>query len=77
MESKSRMSDTELMILQAAREIGINRDGNNAVKVTAGESGITAEFRSRQGDQKSVSIDAEASFTTIHEALLTAWKGKQ
>ena len=70
------MNETEHLIHQAARELQINRDGNNPVRATQDGSIYAVTFRSRQGDHKEIEITEGASFTLIHQTLKAAWKGK-
>lgn len=70
------MNETEHLIHQSARELQINRDGDNPVRTAIDGQTITATFRSRQGDHREVSITDGAPFTLVHQTMLAAWKGK-
>lgn len=69
------MTETEQLIHQAARELQINRDGNNPVEAMQDGSTYAVTFRSRQGEHKEVEITDGASFTLIHQTLKAAWRG--
>lgn len=70
------MNETEHLIHQSARELQINRDGDNPVRTTIDGQTIMATFRSRQGDYKEVAVTDGAPFTLIHQTMQAAWKGK-
>lgn len=68
------MSDeTELLIQQAAREIGINRNGDNPIRIEAGEM-VAATFFDHGGAPARIEIKPGTSFMAIHDALRNAWR---
>jgi hypothetical protein len=67
------MTDTEHLIRQAAREIGISL--NQEITVTPGAGTYEVSFKNRKGDEAKVEIVMDAEFKTIHAQLKAAWKG--
>lgn len=70
-------ADTDHLVRQAAREIGIDRDGLNPITVTVAGDSVEAEFRNRHGDRIKVIVFAGATFLDIHETLRRAWRDKK
>lgn len=71
------MTETEHLIHQAAREIGITLNQSISVDASTEAPGTYAvAFKNRRGDEANQPISMGASFKTIHDQLKAAWKGK-
>jgi len=74
------MTETEHLIRQAAREIGItlniDRNSKFTVEESTDEPGTyKVSFLNRKGDNKTIIIPMTSQFSTIHAALKSAWRG--
>jgi D-aminopeptidase len=71
------MTETEHLIHQAAREIGISLDQQIAVEASTSSPGTyTVTFKDSSGADTTTAIAMDASFKRIHDQLKAAWKGK-
>ena len=75
------MTETEHLIRQAAREIGItlniDRNSKFTVEASVEEPGTyKVSFVNRKGDDTTIVIPMESEFETIHVALKNGWRGK-
>lgn len=71
------MTDTEHLIRQAAREIGISLNQEiTVIPSVKSASTYKVSFKSRRGDDATVEIVMDAGFKTIHAQLKATWRGK-
>lgn len=71
------MTETEHLIHQAAREIGITANQEITVKADHQAVGTyLVTFKNRKGDDIGVEILMASEFKKIHDQLKAAWKGK-
>lgn len=74
------MTETEHLIRQAAREIGItlnvSRDSKFTVDESTDEPGTyKVSFLNRKGDNTTIIIPMTSQFATIYAALKNGWRG--
>jgi hypothetical protein len=70
------MTETEHLIRQAAREIGITQWSEMTATADVDIPGTyRVEFKNRRGDGTTINIKMDAGFKTIHAQLKAAWKG--
>jgi hypothetical protein len=70
------MTDTEHLIRQAAREIGISMNQEITVTPSITSAGnYVVKFKNRKGDDTSIEVLMDAEWKTIHAQLKAAWKG--
>jgi hypothetical protein len=70
------MTDTEHLIRQAAREIGISLHQEISVEPSITSAGnYVVKFKNRRGDDATVEVVMDAEWKTIHAQLKAAWKG--
>lgn len=74
------MTETEHLIRQAAREIGITlniaRDSKFTVEESADDHGTyKVQFVNRKGEETTVSVAMAWDYKAIHAALKNGWRG--
>lgn len=71
------MTETEHLIHQAAREIGITINQDLVLTAPVEKPGLyIAQFKNRRGDATQVDILMDTEFRKIHDLLKAAWKGQ-